>query len=103
MAGETLCERRWRQRWSIGIYEGESPLDLHPRGGVSYPVLSAEAVTDVPAAFVADPFLVRENGTWHLFFELWNRATGRGEIGHQFGISRRQRLDRDRFSTSQIV
>jgi hypothetical protein len=68
-------------QWSIGLYAGRSPLALAPIAGVPNPVLSAADVTDVPAGFVADPFLLRRDGRWHLFFEVLNRETGRGEIG----------------------
>jgi len=44
-------------------------------------VLTARNVTDVPAAFIADPFMVREGGTWRMFFEVFNRKSGKGEIG----------------------
>lgn len=67
--------------WSIGIYTGTSPLTLAPDERITNPVVTREIVTDVPASFVADPFLMRANGRWHLFFELFNRTTGRGEIG----------------------
>jgi hypothetical protein len=45
------------------------------------PVLSASDVTDVPARFVADPFMVKENDTWYMFFEVLNTWTGQGDIG----------------------
>lgn len=70
-----------RHEWSIGIHAGDSPLRLAPVPGVANPVLSRRDVKDADAAFVADPFMLREKGTWHLFFEVLNAATGRGEIG----------------------
>ncbi len=70
-----------QQRWTIGICTGASPLSLSsPTGGVN-PVLTAKDVTDVPAEFVADPFMVQENGTWHMFFEVQDGRTHRGCIG----------------------
>jgi hypothetical protein len=45
------------------------------------PVLTAAMVTDVSAAFVADPFLFHENGTWYMFFEVYDWGTARGKIG----------------------
>jgi hypothetical protein len=54
--------------WSIGIYRGPSPLELAPPAGVRNPVLTADDVDDVPAAFLADPFLVRAHGGWNMFF-----------------------------------
>ena len=67
--------------WSIGIFTGTSPLTLVPNGGIANPVITRDSVTDVPASFVADPFLMRVGKTWHLFFEVLNRRSGRGEIG----------------------
>ncbi|HYG82439.1 MAG TPA: hypothetical protein VD861_18735 [Pyrinomonadaceae bacterium] len=67
--------------WSIGIYAGESPFQLLPHPRVANPVLTAGHVTDVSAEFVADPFMIRRDGTWHMFFEVMNRQTQRGEIG----------------------
>ncbi len=71
--------------WSIGIYQGPSPLELSP-AGIAQPVLTAESVTDVAAAFVADPFLLRPprvhgaGGRWHMFFEVMNWKANKGEI-----------------------
>ena len=67
--------------WSIGIYAGRSPFDVQAPQGVRNPVLTREAVSDVPAAFVADPFMIEANGSWHMFFEVMNWRTGKGEIG----------------------
>jgi hypothetical protein len=67
--------------WSIGIYVGDSPFRLGPANGIRNPVLTGEVVTDVPADFVADPFMLLVGSTWHMFFEVFNRASGKGEIG----------------------
>lgn len=66
--------------WCISIYEGDSPLTLAPQMGRHTPVLTRSHVTDVDAAFVADPFMVREGGLWRLFFEVKNARTRHGEI-----------------------
>jgi hypothetical protein len=66
--------------YSIGIYTGLSPLDLVP-APIKNPVLTHEHVTDIPATFVADPFMVRADTTWYMFFEVANALTRRGEIG----------------------
>lgn len=71
-----------RRQWSIGIYEGPSPFELVPADGVANPVLTAGDVTDVPARFVADPFLVSRGGSWFMFFEVLDDITGRGAIGY---------------------
>lgn len=69
------------KRWSIGIVTGDSPLLLtedpsHPNPRFTW--------RDIPAphtTFVADPFLVRENGRWYLFFESFNTERNKGEVG----------------------
>lgn len=67
--------------WSIGIYSGSSPFELQPATRVRNPVLTAKSVSDVPASFVADPFMIRSNGTWFMFFEVLNQRTQKGEVG----------------------
>ena len=68
--------------WAIGIYKSSSsePFDFSG-DNVSNPVLTAGDVTDIPAAFVADPFLIHENDTFYMFFEVLNTNTGQGDIG----------------------
>jgi hypothetical protein len=65
--------------WSISIYSGDSPFNLKPVQ--NNPVLTKDDVTDVRAEFVADPFIVRRNDTWYMFFEVMNADTKRGSIG----------------------
>src|SRR5690349_6735915 len=66
--------------WSIGIYTGNSPYALSPASEISNPVLTAANVTDIPAAFVADPFMIRVN-PWLMFFEVLRNDRPIGEIG----------------------
>lgn len=73
--------RRIRREWSIGVYSGDSPLRLVPAEGVVNPVLTGAQVSDVPAEFVADPFMIKVGQSWHMFFEVWNRQSKKGEIG----------------------
>jgi len=70
-----------QSEWSIGIYIGKSPFDFVSSKNISNPVLTAKDVTDVPAEFVADPFMLHENDTWYMFFEVLNAQSDRGEIG----------------------
>jgi hypothetical protein len=44
--------------WAIGLYCGATPLSLQPAHAASNPVITAADVTDVPALFVADPFMM---------------------------------------------
>lgn len=75
--------RRVRRKddWAIGIYGGADLRALQPLPGVRNPVLTAAHVRDVPALFVADPFLVRADDHWWLFFEVLHAALRRGQIG----------------------
>ena len=67
--------------WSIGLYAGPDPLHLSSSPDVTNPIMTREQVSDVPAAFVADPFLLPWQGEWHLLFEILNHGRGTGEIG----------------------
>jgi hypothetical protein len=69
-----------KEQWSIGIYTSESPLAFPTSRRLGNPVLTAEKVADVPAEFVADPFLIEESSTWYLFFEVYNASTDQGDI-----------------------
>lgn len=69
------------QRFSIGIALGDSPWSVRLPDSVANPVLTCDDVTDVPATFVADPFMYEREGRWYLFFEVLNHLTHRGEIG----------------------
>ena len=72
---------RYTHSWSIGIYAGPTPYDLTDAPGVANPVLTRHHVRDVRAAFVADPFMICAGGRWHMFFEVMNAATRKGQIG----------------------
>lgn len=67
--------------WSIGIYTSPSsePLNFSD-SGIENPILTAEDVTDIKAYFVADPFLIRHEGKFFMFFEVWNARTDQGDI-----------------------
>ena len=72
---------RRQPNWSIAIYTGVSPFSLSAPDKHRSIVLSAKDVTDVLAEFVADPFMIPENGSWYMFFEVLNARTQKGEIG----------------------
>lgn len=67
--------------WAIGIYTGESPINLNPPKNFTNPVLTFKDVSDVPARFVADPFMIKANATWYMFFEVMRSDTKQGDIG----------------------
>lgn len=70
-----------RSQWSIGIWEGPSPLQLEPVPSTPSPVVRARDVTDVAAEFVADPFMIERDSRWYLFFEVMESRSQRGSIG----------------------
>ncbi len=70
------------RRWSIAIYAGDSPFALSAAPGVVNPVLTARDVTDVSARYVADPFMLRKESFWYMFFEVLEDETGRGKIAY---------------------
>ena len=74
--------RRESEIWSIGIYEGADPLTLSSAIWIRNPIITARDITDIKARFVADPFMIRKDEEWHLFFEVLNNDRNKGEIGH---------------------
>lgn len=70
-----------KDRWAIGIYRGPSPLRLGADPSIPNPALTYRDVTDREARFVADPFLIQENGLWRLFFEILGDRDDKGVIG----------------------
>ena len=66
--------------WSISIYEGSNFLNLQPTSAIKNPAISRKDVTDTFTAFVADPFMVRVQDDWLMFFEIFNQQKDRGEI-----------------------
>jgi hypothetical protein len=78
---ETREPKPKMQIWSIGIYSGESPLAMSPAPNIQNPVLTGDSVRDAPAAYVADPFMIKVGGAWHMFFEVFNSRRRLGEIG----------------------
>jgi hypothetical protein len=69
--------------WCIGMFGGASALELRPAPG--NPVLTRDDVTDAPAKFVADPFMLRDGDTRHMYFEVMRTdrgVRGRGAVAH---------------------
>ncbi len=69
-----------REQWTIGIYRSNNPFHFNELQGWINPLFRAENVTDVPAKFVADPFLIKEDETYNLFFEVYNNDTKQGDL-----------------------
>lgn len=70
-----------QNKWSIGIYIGKTPFNFFDPGNIGNPVLTYKDVEDVSADFVADPFMIRKDDTWYMFFEVMNKQTNQGDIG----------------------
>jgi hypothetical protein len=66
--------------WSISIYEGSDFLNLKPIAGIKNPAISRKDITDAYTEFVADPFIVRLQDEWLMFFEILNLNSNKGEI-----------------------
>jgi len=70
------------QQFSIAMFGGSDISTLEPLNGSQSPILTREHVTDTPAVFVADPFMIRVENTWHMFFEVLDAITSHGKIGY---------------------
>jgi len=53
---------RW-QEFAIGIYTGESPLHMRSPNHIDNSVITGGDVSDVPATYVEDPFLLEVKKT----------------------------------------
>lgn len=71
---------RATRQYSVALYAGPSPFELAPAPGVGAPLISWQHVTDAPAHSAADPFMVRVDARWYLFFEIVSLLSRRGEI-----------------------
>jgi hypothetical protein len=69
-------------KWSIGIYKGDSPLELSSPPGTANPVLTAGDVTTngMLPTFVADPFIIRQSDRWYMFLEVMDEGDYTGKI-----------------------
>jgi mRNA-degrading endonuclease HigB of HigAB toxin-antitoxin module len=68
--------------WSISIFDSNSIILNQPdKRKFQSPSLQASDVTDVPAEFIADPFIVSHQSILYMFFEILDKSSGRGIIG----------------------
>src|SRR5947209_11308488 len=68
------------REWWIAIYAGASLATLTSPHDDDRPAFTLDDVVDLPARFVADPFLARHGDEWLLFFEVLNASRNKGEI-----------------------
>ena len=79
-AYKSIPEEKAYGPWSIGIFEGPSPFNLHSPANVSNPVLTGKTCGD--AVLVADPFMIRKDGKYFMFFERVSRTNDQGDIAY---------------------
>jgi len=76
----TTHQQNVKQKWSIGLYHGDSPFNLKPIK--SNPIIKANDIIDLPADFIADPFMIYHKNCWYLFFETLPQGDSKhGVIG----------------------
>jgi beta-xylosidase len=66
--------------YAIGVLRGTEPLSLQEPDEISNPVIHTATVTDMDAGLVADPFWIRHEDVWWMFFEAYNNHARKGEI-----------------------
>jgi hypothetical protein len=68
--------------WSIKVFKSSSFISKSPDAeSLKGPSLQASDVTDVPASFIADPFILFQDSKYYMFFEVLDKSLGRGFIG----------------------
>lgn len=68
--------------WSIRVFKSSAFFPDQPcESEFNKPTLQAEDISDVPAEFVADPFITFHDSQYYMFFEVFNKKSERGEIG----------------------
>ncbi|MCZ7591869.1 MAG: hypothetical protein M5U15_06810 [Kiritimatiellae bacterium] len=80
-AYKRVTKKHSTNQWSIGIIAGPHPLALEQSSKYPNPRFTADDIPNPEISFVADPFLLEENGKWFLFFEMFDKETRLGEIG----------------------
>ena len=67
--------------WSISIFKGSKVTNLEECTEVKNPVISYKDINDIRARFVADPFIIKEDDTLYMFFEVLDDKYSIGRIG----------------------
>ncbi|MCR2822022.1 glucosamine inositolphosphorylceramide transferase family protein [Lederbergia panacisoli] len=68
--------------WSIKVFKSNSIVFKRPTESLlKEPTLKASDVSDVPAEFVADPFIIHHDCKLFMFFEILDKSIGKGVIG----------------------
>lgn len=69
--------------YSIGILLCDTlfNFDYNHKREIANPVITAKMIKDIDAGFVADPFLIKNDDIWFMFFEVLNKKSNQGDIG----------------------
>ena len=67
--------------WSISIFKGSKVTNLKECTEIKNPVISYKDINDIRARFVADPFIIKEDDTLYMFFEVLDDKYSIGRIG----------------------
>lgn len=71
-----------KRAWSIGIFSISKTSLFEIESFIpNEPTITALDITDCKASFVADPFLIKENGIIYCFFEIKDKIKNKGVIG----------------------
>ena len=81
---EDTCRGDIHMMWALGLQRSSR---LFTTSNISGPIQTGADVEGVEALFVADPFLVVDEGnTWYIFTEVLNNVCQRGEIGYHVSL-----------------
>lgn len=67
--------------WSIAIEESKIEKDICNLFDNPRVIITANDITDRKAMFVADPFMIKVNSIWYLFYEVYDFVKAKGIIG----------------------
>ena len=67
--------------WGIGSCEISDIDEIFDLKDKFKQVLSYKDVTDTKAVFLADPFVIKNNDMWYMFFEIYEQKSKKGLIG----------------------
>ena len=73
--------------WGISIYDAKGPFHITNKRDKKNPVLTYKDVTDCDAQFIADPFMIKYEDLWYMFFEIYDEARQILENNHTVVIS----------------
>ena len=67
--------------WGISIYDAKDTFNITNERQQHNPVLTYKDVTDCDAQFIADPFIIKHDDLWYMYFEIYDEARQTGVIG----------------------